>query len=684
MWALGVVLYEMCTGARPFDARNQGALILKIIQGKYPPLPAHYSPPLRDLVDQLLARDTDRRPTAGEVLAQPAVVERAAALGLTLPAAPAAEGWEEEGSGGGAGEGGAGEDGAGGAPRRQSSGMGDGDEEPELASETSFHAVGAGDEEGGGSAMVAGGGRAAPALRPLSPLEAEADERALATCDRIISDSGRFALHSPARGAAGEGWRPEEAGGDGGGGAAQPARRLNKWFAAEEEEGAEEPAPLQAPVQPQSNAQKRAGTASPAAARGASGGGAGAQRAQSRDGAARKGTAAPAAAPTPQRAPGAAGRPPSQATARPSVVVGSGGGGGAAAADLRGRRIRKGDPTGGVRPRKVLPLSEEAQKAAAEAASRVQRVTVSAYRPATSNAPPQPAPAPAPAPRPATQAAAQPVLTSPAASAEARRHAAEVAALPDMPKVHQQQQQPVMGGAASPPPAQAAHVTPGRAAPRASSRPDSRPSVNLLLATTAALQSQPPQGEQLPSSASASSSTASGGSLEATQLGASGGTEATTGEHVPGEEMGEGEGRRGVQWRVRDEGEGGSEEGEEGAYASDFEEEEEEEEAAALAAAEEEEEALASLLQQRDDLTEQARALQAACAEMVPADAAARLLSAGSRSGGGESAEGGSEEEEEEDTPTLPGGAYLLLYRLEYCLSRLAEVNAELAAAGLA
>ena len=52
MWALGVILYELCSGKHPFDARNQGALILKIVAGAYPQLDgARYSWELRALVD---------------------------------------------------------------------------------------------------------------------------------------------------------------------------------------------------------------------------------------------------------------------------------------------------------------------------------------------------------------------------------------------------------------------------------------------------------------------------------------------------------------------------------------------------------------------------------------------------------------------------------------------------------
>ena len=38
VWALGCILYELCTFNKPFIASNPAALILKIINGKYTPL----------------------------------------------------------------------------------------------------------------------------------------------------------------------------------------------------------------------------------------------------------------------------------------------------------------------------------------------------------------------------------------------------------------------------------------------------------------------------------------------------------------------------------------------------------------------------------------------------------------------------------------------------------------------
>jgi len=72
VWALGCILYEMLTLRHPFDASNQGALILKIVQGKYPPVDrSRYSHGVRKLVDALLQRDQRRRPTCLQILSSP-------------------------------------------------------------------------------------------------------------------------------------------------------------------------------------------------------------------------------------------------------------------------------------------------------------------------------------------------------------------------------------------------------------------------------------------------------------------------------------------------------------------------------------------------------------------------------------------------------------------------------------
>jgi hypothetical protein len=82
IWALGVCLYELCTLKYPFDAKNQGALVLKIVKGHYLPIAASYSADLKKVLSALLQKDVHRRPSALQILQYPTVIERAKALNL--------------------------------------------------------------------------------------------------------------------------------------------------------------------------------------------------------------------------------------------------------------------------------------------------------------------------------------------------------------------------------------------------------------------------------------------------------------------------------------------------------------------------------------------------------------------------------------------------------------------------
>lgn len=50
IWSLGCVLYELCTFKHPFEAKNQGSLIMKIVKGQYIPISSKYSDGLRQMV----------------------------------------------------------------------------------------------------------------------------------------------------------------------------------------------------------------------------------------------------------------------------------------------------------------------------------------------------------------------------------------------------------------------------------------------------------------------------------------------------------------------------------------------------------------------------------------------------------------------------------------------------------
>jgi len=70
IWSLGCILYEMCTLKHPFEAKNQAALLLKIIKGRYEKIPRIYSRQMSDLVNSCLMKDYKKRPSIEEILTQ--------------------------------------------------------------------------------------------------------------------------------------------------------------------------------------------------------------------------------------------------------------------------------------------------------------------------------------------------------------------------------------------------------------------------------------------------------------------------------------------------------------------------------------------------------------------------------------------------------------------------------------
>lgn len=69
IWAMGVCVYEMTTLRRPFDAYLLQQLFLKIANGQLPSIPKDdYSPHLIKVIERMLCRDSDSRPSATELL----------------------------------------------------------------------------------------------------------------------------------------------------------------------------------------------------------------------------------------------------------------------------------------------------------------------------------------------------------------------------------------------------------------------------------------------------------------------------------------------------------------------------------------------------------------------------------------------------------------------------------------
>ena len=77
VWSLGCPLYEMCTFRPPFnDERILFYLCANITNQAHDPIPEIYSPALKAMVDRLLEKDQETRPTIAEILSSDTMVEQ--------------------------------------------------------------------------------------------------------------------------------------------------------------------------------------------------------------------------------------------------------------------------------------------------------------------------------------------------------------------------------------------------------------------------------------------------------------------------------------------------------------------------------------------------------------------------------------------------------------------------------
>lgn len=89
VWGLGVVLYELLALECPFSAKSFAALAVRICTADPRPVPSVYSPEARSLLNRLLSKRPEERPSSVEVLEIPHVRRSVAALpSSTTAAAP--------------------------------------------------------------------------------------------------------------------------------------------------------------------------------------------------------------------------------------------------------------------------------------------------------------------------------------------------------------------------------------------------------------------------------------------------------------------------------------------------------------------------------------------------------------------------------------------------------------------
>lgn len=73
IWSLGCVLYEMCALVPPFRADDMQGLYKKVIKGKFPRIPEHFSQEMATVIKFMLQVSPSYRPSCDQLLSLPII-----------------------------------------------------------------------------------------------------------------------------------------------------------------------------------------------------------------------------------------------------------------------------------------------------------------------------------------------------------------------------------------------------------------------------------------------------------------------------------------------------------------------------------------------------------------------------------------------------------------------------------
>ncbi|ESU38096.1 Kinase, NEK [Giardia duodenalis] len=75
IWSLGCIIYELCALQPPYVATSLDSLKAKVKRGVRPFVPNHFSPDLRRIIDMMLIKEPEKRPSTTELIQLPVIAK---------------------------------------------------------------------------------------------------------------------------------------------------------------------------------------------------------------------------------------------------------------------------------------------------------------------------------------------------------------------------------------------------------------------------------------------------------------------------------------------------------------------------------------------------------------------------------------------------------------------------------